>query len=125
MNQTAYGASKSSKREVHAHEMVANLAKELTMADYEVLMGDNMVRARWKARHPGASELGLQAAWMKRYWSAHIEPARATLAGMLSLPYDDELKSRIHDALIKDATLKRGRKSHLALATTGVVANGS
>lgn len=101
------------KKEIHVHQMVANLARELTLASYEALMKNDLVWTEWKRRHPGASPLGLQAAFAKKYLSAHIAPARTTLAGMLSQPYDEELKSKIHDALVQDNTLTRGRDQYV------------
>jgi len=97
------------KRTIHAHEMVVNLARELTLASYESLMASNRIRAEWKRTHPGVSELGLQSAFVKKYLSAHLSPARATLAGMLAQPIDESWKVTIHDALLKDASLIRGR----------------
>ena len=99
-------------REIHAHEAVASTAREMCLAVYEELMKDNVMRAAWKAKHPGASELGLQAAFVKRFLAAYIEQARSVLAGMLSQPSYSELdKEKIHDILVKDSTLTRGRTS--------------
>ena len=97
------------KRSLHAHTLVVETARDLTLASYEAVMSNNGVRAEWKRRHPGATELGLQAAFVKRYLRAHIAPARSTLALMLSGPYDDAFKAKIHEALIMDNTLVRGR----------------
>ena len=93
-------------RELHVHELVLATARGSTLVD---LMSSNEIRSAWKAKHPGASELGLQAAFVKRYLAAHVEGARAMLAGMLGQPIDEKLKLTIHDALVKDMTLVRGR----------------
>jgi hypothetical protein len=100
-------------RELHVHELVLATARGITLDDYENLMSSNEIRSAWKAKHPGASELGLQAAFVKRFLAAHVEGARAMLAGMLAQPIDENLKATIHDALIKDVTLTRGRASSL------------
>ena len=96
-------------RELHVHELVLATARGMTLVDYENLMSSNDIRAAWKAKHPGASELGLQAAFVKRYLAAHVEGARAMLAGILGQSIDEKLKLTIHDALVKDMTLVRGR----------------
>ena len=96
-------------RQLHAHKMVVALALEMTMTTYENIMSNNDVREAWKARHPGKGEKGLQAAFAKTYLFQHIDPARSTLAGMLALPYDDDCKRQIHEALVLDNTLIRGR----------------
>jgi hypothetical protein len=84
----------------------------MCLAVYEKLMKDNAVRAAWKAKHPGAGEIGLQAAFVKRFLSVYVEQARAVLAGMLTQStYSDVDKDRIHDILVKDKSLIRGRMS--------------
>ena len=97
------------KKTLHAHSMVANLAKEMALTGYENVMSDNAIRAEWKRRHPGASELGLQAAYVKRYWRSHVAVARATLAAMLARADNSDLHASIHEALVLDNTLVRGR----------------
>ena len=94
---------------VHAHSLVVETARELCLASYESLMSNNAVRAEWKRRHPGAGEMGLQAAFVRRYLRAFVGPARSTLGGMLALPYDTAFKDRIHEALCLDNALVRGR----------------
>ena len=96
-------------RKLHAHKMVVALALEMTMTSYENIMANNSVREEWKRRHPGKGEKGLQSAFAKKYLFQHVEPARAVLAGMLAQPYDDDCKAMIHEALVLDATLRRGR----------------
>ena len=75
-------------------------------------MKSNELRIAWKLKHPGSGEIGLQAQFVKRFLPAFIEQARAVLAGMLSQPSYSELdKEKIHDILVKDSTLTRGRVS--------------
>ena len=98
-------------KEAHVHYYVAEVARELCLASYEELMANNQIRTAWKLKHPGASELGLQAAWLKRYAIAYVGPARATLAALLTGPCDEGLKEKIHQALILDNTLMMGRNA--------------
>ena len=97
------------KRELHAHNMIVETARDLCLATYEELMKNNAVRAEWKRKNPGKGEQGLQAAFVRAYLRAHIAPARTTLAGMLGQPYDAAFKDKIHEALVPDNTLVRGR----------------
>jgi hypothetical protein len=96
-------------KQVHVQEMVANTALEIANELYEDFMHNNDIRAQWKKTHPGASEKGLRSSFVKKYWPACIESARATLATMLTGPLDEAAKATIHEALVLDMTLKRGR----------------
>lgn len=95
--------------QIHVHRLIAETARELCLVTYENVMSHNEVRKQWKEAHPGASELGLQSAFVKKYLSGHLAAAKTTLAGMLGQPIDEKLKQTIHDALVKDASLTRGR----------------
>lgn len=97
------------KQHIHAHFAVKDMAKDLCMASYEAVMANNSMRAEWKRRHPDFSERQLEVAWLCKHLAAHIRPARAILAGMLSAPIDEGLKEKIKDALVLDNTLTRGR----------------
>ena len=55
-----------------------------------------------------------EAPFVEKMWPVLIEDARATLVNMLSLPYPEELKEQIADAIIKDNTLTRGRPDRVA-----------
>ncbi len=105
---------------VHAHQMVANTALEMANELYEAFMHDNAVYAEWKRQHPGLSDKGLRSTFVKKFWPRCIESARATLAAMLSGPYDDDCKQKIHEGLILDATLKRGRARGMVAAVSSV-----
>ena len=105
------GLKKRGAKQAHVHYYVAETARELCLASYEELMSDNQIREAWKLKHPGASELHLQAAWLKRYALAYVKPARATLAAMLTGPLDEKTKEQIHLALILDNTLAFGRNA--------------
>ena len=99
------------RKQAHVHNLVYETARELCLAEYEVLMANNQVRMAWKAKCPGMSELGLQAAFLKRFLRAFVAPARATLAVQLTGPLDEASKETIHRALIMDNTLVRGRNA--------------
>ena len=101
------------RRQAHVHGLVVETAKELCLALYEDSMKNNTLRENWKRKHPGMSEQGLIASWLRRYIRAHIPLARATLTTMLSGPYDDAYKERIYEALLLDNSLVRGRSGAL------------
>jgi hypothetical protein len=48
-------------------------------------------------------------------WPLYLDAARATLAQLLTTNIADTLKDQIHDALIRDATLRRGREGVLQM----------
>lgn len=94
---------------IHTHFRIADFARDLCLASYEAAMRNNDVYAAWKRRFPLCSERQLQVKWLAQHKAAHIAPARAILAGMLSSPIDDGLKEQIKDALVMDNFLVRGR----------------
>jgi hypothetical protein len=98
-----------SKPQAHCHKRIAEVAKEAAAELYEVVMGDNAVRAEWKRQNPGASELALLSRFVARNWGNCIPFARATLAQLLTQPIDESLKIEIHEALTLDASLMHGR----------------
>ena len=107
------------EQSIHAHYLVAETARELCLATYEATMGNNAVRAEWKRRHPGMGELGLQAAFIKRYIASHLAPARTTLGLMLrQSAMDPKQKELIHQALVLDNTLSRGRNPQIDSVST-------
>ena len=54
-------------------------------------------------------------AYVSKCWPLYLQAARATLAQLLTTNMDENLKSQIHDALIRDATLRRGREGVLQM----------
>lgn len=96
-------------RTLHVHNLVAEQAREMALVMYENVMSSNQVRTEWKRRHPGASELGLQAAFVRKYWRSHLPASRAILAGMLAQPQYSAMHEKIHEALLLDNMLVRGR----------------
>jgi len=106
------------QKSAHCHILVATTAQENCRLLYGALMSNNAFYAEWKRQHPGASAKGLEKAFVAKFWSRGVEVARATLAHMLTLPLEEDLKSTIAEALILDNTLIRGRAS----ASTGLIA---
>ncbi len=96
----------------HCHYLIAEVAQAAAYEMHEVAMRDNMIRAQWKRRHPGASEKALVKAFVRLNWSRCIPFARATLAGMLrNNRLDQEQKERIVEALALDATVMHQRRN--------------
>jgi hypothetical protein len=94
--------------------MVRELAQELAHDLYDITMTKfPEAYSEWRRRHPGANAKQLEDAFVAKYYGSMVQSARATLAGMLSLPYDDAFKQRIHEALILDGSLKLGRGREL------------
>jgi hypothetical protein len=100
---------KKSKKVSHCHKLVAQVAHDMAGAAYDELMKDNGWYERWKAQHPGASARDLETAFIDKLWASMIPEARATLAQMLNGPYSPEMKAGIHEALVLDNSLIRGR----------------
>ena len=98
------------RKVMHAHWRVAQLATEMAHNVYDELMMRNDWYTIWKKSHPNiSSPQRLENLWVKRNQHKFIAAARHTLAGMLALPYDSDLKDQIHEALVLDATLRAGR----------------
>lgn len=94
----------------HVHKKVAEVAKALTEENYELVMGNNLVRAEWKRQHPGMGEKALVKTFVARNWSKYIPMARTTLTLLLREPIDEKTKEEILEVLALDATLIRGRE---------------
>ena len=90
----------------HAHKMVAETAKKMAEEVYESWASRSN---EFYAEHRTLEE------YVKSCWPLYLDAARATLAQMLTTNMDDVLKDEIHDALIKDATLRRGREGVLQM----------
>ncbi len=105
---------------VHAHQLVANTAMEMANVLYDQMMEDNAMYKAWKDKYyapthnisPKAAKF-LRDKFVELYWASCITPARATLAAMLTGPYDDDYKQEIDRALILDMTLIKGRQKGL------------
>lgn len=90
----------------HAHKMVAETAQKMAEEVYE----------SWASK---SDEFYKEHSDLKSYvascWPLYMDAARATLAQLLTTNIADTLKDQIHDALIRDATLRRGREGVLQM----------
>ena len=90
----------------HAHKLVAKTAQDMVGAVYD----ENAARSNeFYAKYPD------REAYVAEGWPLYLESARATLAQLLTTNIEDSLKDEIHQALIKDATLRRGREGVLQM----------
>jgi hypothetical protein len=87
-------------KKVHAHKMVAATATKMAAAFYEACCSRSNL---FYKQNPSAQ------AYVNATWHQFIEPARATLAEMLTQNHPEDLKESIADALIQDNLLRRGR----------------
>lgn len=99
----------SARGAAHAHRMVAKAAAEMAGHAYELIMKNDVLFKAWKSENPGATAKALETRFISKFGECYLEQARATLAGMLAGPYDEVTKAAIHEALILDATLMKGR----------------
>jgi hypothetical protein len=101
---------------VHAHRQVVDTAKDIAREIYSALMQNNHRYLQWKKTalpmFPDGSPTNqqLEDLFVNECFPSQIETARATLAGLLATPISEDLKSEIHDALVKDAPFAEGRK---------------
>lgn len=102
----------------HVHVQVKEVAMGLAQALFEEFMTRNEVFAEFKRQHPELTTSQLEAKFVAHLWPQLIDPARATMAGMLNGPYSDEVKEDIMDALVKDQTLAQGRRNPATLLGT-------
>ena len=87
------------------HPQVKEVAVGLAEAMYEKLAGRGTPESNvWYQQNKD------RAKYVERQWPLLIPEARATLARMLASPaYDDEMKEKIHYALVQDHALRAGR----------------
>jgi len=86
------------------HTLIRETAESMAKSLYEKLA----VKNDFFAANPK------ETPFVAKMWPVLIEEARATLVNMLSLPYPEQLKEQIADAIIKDNTLTRGRPDRVA-----------
>ena len=91
----------------HAHKLVAQTAQELAGAVYERLASKS---DEFFAANPS------QKQWISREAPKFLEHARAALAETLRLSTDEVERAEIGDALILDASLRRGRTQGIRTA---------
>lgn len=90
----------------HAHKLVAKTAQEMAQEVYEKNAGRSN---EFYEKYPDLE------AYVKECWPLYLEAARTTLAQLLSTNMDENLKEEIYEALIRDATLRRGREGVLQM----------
>jgi hypothetical protein len=73
------------------------------------MMQDNIWYQMWKIQNPELDSKALEERFIAKNLSTLLPQARAVLAGMLRSGLDEDLKEKIHAALVLDATLIRGR----------------
>jgi hypothetical protein len=98
------------------HKLVRDVAQAIAGELYEIVMGDNDVRAEWKKQNPNLNECALVARFVAKNWGNMIPQARATMALILRDPSQSALHADIYEALCLDATLRHGRPQNLAPA---------
>jgi hypothetical protein len=98
---------------MHVHKLIRKVAIEMAAEMYaDVMAQDNRVYADWKRMCPDLSPERCEAMWIELAWPQLVQngSVRATLARLLTTNIDESLKAEIHTALVRDATLRRGRK---------------
>lgn len=94
----------------HCHPLLRATAIEMAGDLYDLMMKNNLQYAEWKKLHPDLKTAGeLEIRFLELKWPELLEDARATLAQMLSGNASEELKTTIHDALVKDNALRHAR----------------
>lgn len=87
----------------YAHGLVASTASAIARDMYERIMSkSNHLYAYWKAACPELTPQELEERFVAQMTPKLLEQARATLAKMLALPGNDDLKQPILEALIAD-----------------------
>lgn len=112
----------------HCHKLIRATAIEMAGAVYEEVMKDNGRYAYWKSICPELTPALAEGMFIEYLWPHLIGQARATLATMLNPSSGANLTDRdradIHEALVKDASLQRGRTRQGTLATPPRFVNG-
>ena len=99
----------TSKSGAHCHKLIRQTAQEMAHECYSELMRRNDWYQGWKALHPECNSKQLEDRWVAKKWGEFVEGARAILAEMLASIDDPDLQGTIHEALIADNFLTRGR----------------
>lgn len=90
----------------HAHKLVAQTAMEMAQEVYET----------WASRSDEFyKEHRDRETYVRQAWPLYLDAARTTLAKLLATNIEESLKEQIHEALIRDATLRRGREGVLQM----------
>lgn len=112
----------------HCHKLIRATAIEMAGAVYEEVMKDNGQYAYWKSICPELTPDLAEGMFIEHMWPHLIGQARTTLAKMLDpacgANLTDKDRTDIHEALVKDASLRRGRTRQGSLATPPRIING-
>lgn len=99
-------------RTIYAHEQVLDTARGMAREVYADLMrSDNELYGDWKSQCPDLTPEKCEELFVELLAPRMLEPARATLAAMLSNPVYKHLHESIYDALVKDNALRAGRNA--------------
>lgn len=90
----------------HAHKLVAKTAMEMAQEAYEKNAGRSN---DFYEKYPDME------AYVSSCWALYLDAARTTLTQLLTTNMDENLKDEIYQALVKDATLRRGREGVLQM----------
>jgi hypothetical protein len=97
-------------KELHCHPLVRSTAVEMAGELYDAVMHNDDLYEQWKKVCPELTPTLCEITFIELLYPRLIEQARATLAKMLATNIPESQKLIIYDALVKDATLIRGRK---------------
>jgi hypothetical protein len=98
---------------MHVHKLIRKVAIEMAGTLYDEMMkGDNAMYAEWKDRFVDKTLKERERIFIEYVWPQLVQngSVRATLARLLTTNIDESLKAEIHTALVRDATLRRGRR---------------
>jgi len=95
----------------HCHPLIRVTAIEMAGELYDLMMKNNVQWQEWKNLHPEleGNLAELEIRFLELKWPELLEDARTTLAGLLATNVSEELKIKIHDALVKDNSLRMAR----------------
>lgn len=102
-------ASVQGPRAQMCHALIADTAKGFAREIYDKIMWDNDAYKAWKEECPDLTKGAAEEEFVRLLWPKLLDDARAILAKMLGDPGKEHLKPAIHDALIKDATVRGDR----------------
>lgn len=106
-------AVRAKGKTIHAHPLVLSTAQGIAQGMFEefITRGSrgNVLFENMKRANPGLDSVGLQEKFVRRMAPLLLGEARTTLAQLLGQTTQKDLQERIHDALIRDNSLRRGR----------------
>jgi hypothetical protein len=106
--------------QAHAHKLVAKTAADMAGEIYGKVMQSNVAYTEWKMLNMDVTDVKeLETRFIALMTPKLLGEARATLAKLLRMPIAESLKEQIHEALVLDNTLRRGRVGMPTLAQDG------